>query len=161
MTAVGPAAHADADAPGPDLGGVTGGTGGIDAADAVAAAVLDEPGVARLSGGPAGAVATYLAGRRVPGVRLTDSGVEIHLVAHWVPSLVDLGERVRSAVRPLAGGRTVDVRIDDLAEPEVPVAELEPPAGPVAALPSGEGPMAALPSGDGPPIALPAADPTP
>ena len=53
-------------------------------AEAVAAAVLAHPGVARLSGGPFGTIASYLPGRRVIGVRLpledTDP-VEIAVVA--------------------------------------------------------------------------------
>ena len=43
-------------------------------ADAIAAAVLACPSVAGLGGGPAGAVATYLPGRRVTGVRVRPDG---------------------------------------------------------------------------------------
>lgn len=140
----------------PDSPGDTTNTDDATLVDAVAAAVLDEPGVARLSGGPAGAVATYLAGRRVPGVRLTDSAVEVHVVAHWVPSLPGLAGRVRAAVRSVAGGRAVDVIVDDLADREQPVAELTPAAGPMAELPSGEGPGTERPAAEPPATIRPA-----
>src|SRR3712207_6871948 len=52
-------------------------------------------------------VATYLSGHRVPGVRLSDREVEVHLVARWVPSLPELAERVRAALAPTAGGRAI------------------------------------------------------
>jgi hypothetical protein len=101
---------------------------GRDDADAVAAVVLAEPGVARLSSGPAGAVGTYLPGRRVAGVRLSETEVEVHVVAKWVPSLPELGAQLRAALAPLAGSRAVAVYIDDLEVIPPHVGEL-PPAG--------------------------------
>jgi len=83
-------------------------------ADAVAAVVRSQPGVARLSGGKNGEVATYLPGRRVSGVRITDAAVEIHLVARWVPSLPDLADDLRAAIAPMAGNRLVGVFIEDV-----------------------------------------------
>ena len=49
--------------------------------DAVSAAALSCSQVARLSGGLAGEVATYLPGRRVAGIRIGDDEVEVHIVA--------------------------------------------------------------------------------
>jgi hypothetical protein len=83
-------------------------------ADAIAAVVQAQPGVARLSGGPAGVIGTYLPGHRVPGVRLTDSEVEVHVVARWVSSLPQLADQVRAALAPLAHRRAVSVYIDDI-----------------------------------------------
>jgi hypothetical protein len=110
----------------------TSSTGPEDEAEAVAAVVTAEPGVARLSGGPAGVVGTYLPGHRVAGVRISDDDVEVHVVAHWVPSLPALAARLRGALAPLAGRRAVTVYIDDLEAIEPPLAEL-PPASPAAA----------------------------
>ena len=103
-------------------------------AERLSQAVERVPTVARLSAGSTGAeVATYLPGRRVRGVRVTDDAVEIHVVARWPAVLPEVGDAVRSAVAPLAGGRAVEVVIDDLDvpgldEPTEPVAEL-PAAG--------------------------------
>jgi hypothetical protein len=103
-------------------------------AERVAQAVERVPTVARLWGGSTGAeIATYLPGRRVRGVRVDDGTVEIHVVARWPAVLPEVGEAVRAAAAPLAGGRAVEVVIDDLDvpgldEPTEPVAEL-PPAG--------------------------------
>lgn len=89
-------------------------------ADAIAAIVQAQPGVARLSGGPAGVVGTYLPGHRVPGVRLAEREIEVHVVARWVSSLPALAEQLRSAVTPLAAGRSVSVYIDDIEAAALP-----------------------------------------
>ena len=60
------------------------------------AAVLSVPDVHDLHGGAFGEVATYLPGRRVPGVRLTDDGVELHVVTR--------------GANPLAGHRRAGAR---------------------------------------------------
>jgi len=91
-------------------------------AEAVAAGVCAVPGVARLSGGKAGQVATYLPGRRVSGVRIMGDIVEVHLVARWVASLPQLAQEVRAALDPLVAGRAVSVFVEDVES-----AELEPP----------------------------------
>ncbi len=52
---------------------------GAELADRVAAAVLTVRGVTGLHGGVFGETATYLPGRRVPGVRLTEDVTDIHL----------------------------------------------------------------------------------
>ena len=92
--------------------------------DAVMAAVVACPSVAGMAGGPFGEVATYLPGRRLPGVRLAADELEIHVVARWGPSLPDVADAVRQAVVPLAGGWPVTVYIDDI---EVPDAGVEAP----------------------------------
>ena len=82
--------------------------------DVMAAAAAACPGVARLSRGSVVEVATYLPERRVHGVRVTDDAVDVHLVAQPGVVLPALAESVRSAVMPHAGGRRVDVYVDDL-----------------------------------------------
>ena len=86
--------------------------------DAVTRATLSCPGVAGMSSGPVGEVASYLPGRRVPGVRVTDEGVEVHVVARWDQVLPALAEAVRTAVSAIAPGRRVSVFIDDVELPD-------------------------------------------
>ncbi len=97
--------------------------------DAVSTAALSCPQVARLSGGFAGEVATYLPGRRVSGVRLTDDEVEIHIVSRWGLNLPEVADAVREAVRPVAGGLRVSVYVEDIEVPdEAPVLAEQPSA---------------------------------
>ncbi len=86
--------------------------------DAVAEAVGALPEVSGLSSGLVPEVATYLPGRRVAGVRVADGEVEVHVKARWGPTLPQVAERVRAAVAPLAGGRTVSVHVDDIELPQ-------------------------------------------
>jgi hypothetical protein len=72
------------------------------------------PTVARVWGGPFGEVATYLPGRRVPGVRLADGQVEVHVVARWGARVPDLAAEVRKAVGPIVAGLPVAVHVDDI-----------------------------------------------
>ncbi len=88
--------------------------------DAVVRAALASPGVAGMSSGALGEVASYLPGRRVPGVRDTAEALEVHVVARWGAVLPELGEAVRAAVAPLASGRPVAVFVDDVESPDGP-----------------------------------------
>jgi hypothetical protein len=85
--------------------------------DVVASAALACPSVASLTGGAVGEVATYLPGRRVTGVRVTDDELEVHVQARWGTVLPDVGREVRAALSPLAEGRSVAVYIDDVETP--------------------------------------------
>jgi uncharacterized alkaline shock family protein YloU len=91
-------------------------------AEAIAAAVSKVAGVAQLSGGKFGQIATYAPGRKVSGVRVTVDHIEVHVVAEWVPSLPRLADDVRAAVAPLAEARSVNVFVDDITQ-----VEIEPP----------------------------------
>ncbi len=82
-------------------------------AEPVAAAVLACPAVSRLSAGPFGTVGTYLPGRRVTGVQITDAEVTVRVVGRPVP-LRTLETQVRAAVAPLVPGLPVHVALDDL-----------------------------------------------
>jgi hypothetical protein len=82
-------------------------------ADVVAETVRAVPGVHDLHGGVLGEVGTYLPGRRVAGVRLTDDGCDLHIAATSVAPLADTVRAVRAAVRPLVGGR-IDVTVEDV-----------------------------------------------
>ena len=80
----------------------------------LATAVAGCPDVAALSGGPFGEVATYLPGRRIVGVRLLGDRFDVHVIARWGTPLPAVAEQVRSACAPFAGGRGVDVTIEDV-----------------------------------------------
>jgi hypothetical protein len=82
-------------------------------AEPVAAAVLACPAVARLSGGPFGAVGTYLPGRRVAGVQITTSVITVRLVARPV-ALRTLENQVRAAVTAVVPGLPIHIGLDDL-----------------------------------------------
>ena len=86
--------------------------------DAVSERALRCRSVARISTGPFGEVATYLPGRRVPGVRLRDGRLEIHVVACWGAEVAELAAEVRKAVRTVAGEVPIDVHVDDIDVPD-------------------------------------------
>lgn len=89
----------------------------IDAlAEPVAAAVLACPHVAGLSGGPYGSVGTYLPGRRITGVRITDDQITVRIVAVMAPLRVVESE-VRTAVAALVPGLPVHLGVDDVVPP--------------------------------------------
>ncbi|MEV5555786.1 hypothetical protein AB0L44_19190 [Nonomuraea wenchangensis] len=90
------------------------GTGPEDEALAIAERARSCDGVAALSSGPFGTVATYLPGRRVAGVSVNDRTVEIAIVATMDRPLPETADEVRRAVSDLAGERRVDVRIADI-----------------------------------------------
>lgn len=96
--------------------------GGVDV-DAVAAAVRACPGVDDLDGGPFDAVASYLPGRRVPGVRVSTNRVMVQVRGRWGVPLPQVGDQVRAAVHPFLAGRRLDIVVSDIADPPPPVPE--------------------------------------
>lgn len=92
---------------------------GNDAALIVAAAVVAQPAVARLTGGAFGTVASSLPGpRRVVGVRLPrDPGTaaEIAVVAYAGTPLPLVAAGIADAVRAVLGDVPVDVTVADIA----------------------------------------------
>ncbi len=89
---------------------------GVVLADRVAAAVLTVRGVIGLHGGMFGETATYLPGRRVPGVRLTEDVTDIHLSLAYGSPIAATAQQVRTAVAALVTG-PVDVTVEDVAPP--------------------------------------------
>ncbi|MEU8359559.1 Asp23/Gls24 family envelope stress response protein [Nonomuraea sp. NPDC048882] len=71
-------------------------------------------GVAGLSGGPFGTVATYLPNERFVGVSVDGRAVEIAIVATLARPLPETADEVRRAVADLAGDRPVNVRVEDI-----------------------------------------------
>lgn len=87
-------------------------------AEAIAVAVQRCEGVSRLYGGVGGEIATYLPGRRVPGVRVAERHVEVHVVGRYGPSMAAIAAEVRAAVTAVVPFFvTVDVVIEDLDVP--------------------------------------------
>ncbi len=85
--------------------------------EAVAAAAIGNLSVLRLFSGDALEIATYLPGKRVRGVRVRESEVEVHVVARWGTSLPRVAEEVRRSVDAVVGGLPVSVYIDDVETP--------------------------------------------
>ena len=82
--------------------------------DAIAAAIMACPAVAGLHEGGNLAVATYLPGRRVVGVRIEDQRVLVSVVLSSGSSVRILEAQVRSGLARHAGGRWVDVHVADV-----------------------------------------------
>src|SRR5918999_968213 len=97
-------------------------------ADAVAAAVRTHPAVADLDGGPFGAIACYLPGRRVVGVRVGEPGepVEVSVVARLGTPLLQLATELRRVIAAVTGSRVIDLTINDVITGE-PIPAPEPP----------------------------------
>ena len=115
-------------------------------ADDVATAVLGVDGVVALHGGPLGGLATYLPGRLVRGVRLTDGDVEVGVVVRFGTPITELSGRVRAAVGDLVDGAvivTVGDVVDEAEESALADPDAEHPDGPDAGAP---GPAAAPPA---------------
>ncbi|MEV6153178.1 hypothetical protein AB0L53_22810 [Nonomuraea sp. NPDC052129] len=120
------AATSGAQAPGAQIAGAGGTDAPASEAQLVAERVRACAGVAGLSGGLFGTVATYLPGERLTGVSVDEREVTIAIVARLGRPLPETAEEVRRAVADLAGDRPVNIRIDDVA-PEETVPEEQTP----------------------------------
>ncbi len=85
-------------------------------ADAVAAAVRAHPAVADLDGGPFGAIASYLPGRRVVGVQVgePDEPVTVSIVARLGMPLPQLATELRRMIIAVTGARVIDLTVNDV-----------------------------------------------
>ncbi|MCP9271719.1 hypothetical protein [Mycolicibacterium arenosum] len=84
-------------------------------ADTVADVVRAVPGVADLHPGMFGEVATYLPGRRVVGVRVTDATVDVHVTVSADAPVRPTAAAVRAAVAAALPDHVVDVTVEDVA----------------------------------------------
>ncbi|GAA4862769.1 hypothetical protein [Actinomycetospora straminea] len=86
----------------------------------IAEALLAHPAVAALSGGPFGTLATYLPGRRLPGIVLGDAGEpdRIGVVLRFGAPVGATAAELRRIVAAASGNRRVDVTVTDLEFPE-------------------------------------------
>ncbi|MGH3935716.1 MAG: hypothetical protein ACRDS1_12205 [Pseudonocardiaceae bacterium] len=85
-------------------------------AEAVAAAVRAHPSVADLDGGPFGAIACYLPGRRVVGVHIgePDEPVKVSVVARFGTPLPQLATELRRVITAVTGSRVIDLTVNDV-----------------------------------------------
>ncbi len=86
---------------------------GPEPADVVTAAVHAVPGVAALHSGMFGEVGTYLPGRRVPGVRITEAGTDVHVSLFFGAPVRAVAEQIRQVVGGLVPG-PVHVTVEDV-----------------------------------------------
>lgn len=91
-------------------------------AELVADAVTAHPSVARLDGGAFGTVATYLPAGRLVGVHVGRPGepVEIAVVLRLDRPIPDVVASLRTTVRALCDGASVDVTVADVELPGAP-----------------------------------------
>ena len=138
---------------------------GVDV-DAVAAAVTACPGVSDLFGGRGDAIASYLPGRRVPGVEISSSTVLITVRSRWDATAADLLGQLSRMVTPLLHGKRLEVVVADIDDPNespTPV-RLSAPAPVTVAAVSSNQPLPAVtarPSQPSPPVRLPGSSPAP
>jgi uncharacterized alkaline shock family protein YloU len=98
----------------------------------VAASVQQCPAVAALTAGRFGQFGTYLAGRQVVGVSVDADRIDIGVVARFGVPVGDLSAQVRAAVAPLVGGRSINIRVEDVQIPGDAVTNPRPLALPQA-----------------------------
>jgi hypothetical protein len=84
-------------------------------ADTVAAAVLALPQVAGPHSGRFGEVATLLAHRRIPGIRIRPEEITVGVTGRYPATAAEISDVVRAAVGP--ANRPVHVYIGDIALP--------------------------------------------
>jgi hypothetical protein len=85
--------------------------------EVIAAAVRACPGVLELNGGGLAAIATYLPGRRVVGVRLDEDRILVGVTLARGASVPQTAQAIRTRLANLADGRPVDVHVADVQDP--------------------------------------------
>ena len=91
---------------------------GIDV-DHLRTAVLRCSGVAGLGSGTIGELATYLPGRRVPGIRVTPELVELEICAAWGSPAKLIASQIWEALATVVPDRPVEILITDIAPPVI------------------------------------------
>jgi hypothetical protein len=86
--------------------------------DVVHDTVLACPGVAGVGSTLPGALATYLPGRRVTGIRVNPDSIELEVCTRWNASAAHVGAALQAALKKQAAGRRIDVTIVDIEPPE-------------------------------------------
>ena len=97
---------------------------GAETVEAIAAAVLRCPSVARLHGGRFNAITSCLPGRRLVGVTVTPSGATVGVVGRYPSTVAQIAAEVREAVGTVAPGAAVTVAVED-----IDIGAVEPPDG--------------------------------
>jgi hypothetical protein len=73
--------------------------------------------VAALTVGEFGRIQTFLAGRSVPGVRVRDGSVEVHVVVSYGTPIPAIADAIEAAAAPFLRGQTLSIGIDDILLP--------------------------------------------
>jgi hypothetical protein len=108
---------------------------GVDV-DAVAAAVRACPAVDDLYSSTSEAIASYLPGRRVTGVRVGADSVLVSVRLRWGVAVPELAAQLRGALSALVAPRRLDIAVADVSvEPSAD----QPSADPLAAGACGNG----------------------
>ena len=113
--------------------------------DALGDAVAACPSVSALDGGRFGEVATYLPGRRVPGISIADDAVTIQVRTRWPIPAPQVFSEVAQVVRPLAGTRRIDLVIADIDGMPPDDGPAGPPGSPAAAPAASPQPISSAP----------------
>lgn len=92
-------------------------TGAEPDAERIAAAVRACPRLAGLHSGRFGEIATYLPGRRIPGVRIRPEAITVGVIGRYPVTAAQTTQAVHRAVGP--ADRAVAVHIGDIAIPGV------------------------------------------
>ena len=95
------------------------------AADTVAGLARAVAGVTGLHTGMFGEVASYLPGRSVPGVRITDDRIDVHICVAVGAAIRGTAADVRSAIAAEFPGIPVDVTVEDVTPVAVPNNDIE------------------------------------
>src|SRR5690242_4584752 len=83
----------------------------------IARLVLACPAVDSLDAERPGSPTTYLPGRRIDGISVSDRSLAVQVRMRWGATAGTLDQQVRAAVAPIAGGRRIDITISDIALP--------------------------------------------
>lgn len=86
----------------------------------IAALTLSCPLVVGLHGGQFGEAATYLPRRRVIGVRVTPTGIGVHVTARYPATIGEVDAQLRAALDPYLAGVPLTVTVEDYASPSSP-----------------------------------------
>ena len=98
---------------------------GTETIEAIAAAVLASPAVARLHGGRFNTVTSYLPGRRVVGVAVTPSEITVGVVGHYPNTIAQIAAQVRAAVATVVPGVAVTVALEDIDIEDIDIAPVD------------------------------------
>ena len=102
---------------------------GVDV-DAVHGIVTSTPGVSGLGSGLPGAMTTYLPGRHVAGIRISEAAVDVEVAVSWDRPVTEVARDLQRRLAGVTGGRQVNVVIADLAMPDDDPAPSDPdPSG--------------------------------
>ena len=83
----------------------------------IASTVLTCPAVDALAAGAPGGPATYLPGRRIDGVSVSDHTIAVQVRMSWGTTVSAVDRQIRAVLLPIAGGRRIDITVGDIAVP--------------------------------------------